>query len=382
LRRTSVGVAVRVFSFPKHNQKIDSWWWEMVTAERVEQLKYQTRHIEVSSSGDPDLGVLQLLPGTWSNVPDLIGHGWNAIALPFAFPGSGIDYRLLVNQYNEVLKFTLVDKGVKNRGIRRGVPSLNTDQVVVALDNEQRIEQIAAADSPDSGGLAGPPNTVIHHEPGLWLFLTNEAEPHCNISRLGTIPHGDSLLALGAGSRSPGPPVVPEVNGLPIGVVKGPPIDLNTVLANPYLAPYAHFHQNPFKGVVAHPAFAGFDPTQPHKLLVGAVPGTVKRTTKLEVSTRVETGGIVNVPFIVRQANAAEMISTFWICELEETDAYGNPRLIMQYLQIVLLDFFGRVDGMPGPIRWPHVSINTMEKTAEPDAQKAITPPADVEKKL
>ena len=45
-------------------------------------------------------------------------------------------------------------------------------------------------------------------------------------------------------------------------------------------------------------------------------------------------------PFIVRQANAAEMISTFWICELEETDAYGNPRLIMQYLQIVLLDFF------------------------------------------
>ena len=76
------------------------------------------------------------------------------------------------------------------------------------------------------------------------------------------------------------------------------------------------------------------------------------------------------------------MISTFWICELEETDAYGNPRLIMQYLQIVLLDFFARRDGMPGPIRWPHVSINTMEKTAEPDALKAIVPAADVEKTL
>lgn len=347
----------------------------MVTAERVEELKYQPRYIEVSSPRDPDLGVLQLLPGTWSNAPDLIGRGWNAIALPFASTGSNIDYRLLVNQYNEELKFTLVDKGVKNRGIRRGVPSLNTDQVVVALDYEQRIEQIAAADFPDSGGLAGPPDTVIHHEPGLWLFLTNEAEPHCNISRLGTIPHGDSLLALGAGNVFPGPPIIPEVNGLPIGVVKGPPVNLKKVLEEEeYLEPYANFHNNPFKGL--------FDPTKPHELLVGAIPGTVKRTTKLVVSTKVETGGIVNIPFIVKQANAAEMISTFWICEMEETDACGNPRLIMQYLQIVLLDFFTRRDGMPGLIRWPHVSINTMEKTAEPDVEKAIIPAAEVKKAL
>jgi hypothetical protein len=337
----------------------------MVSVERSDQLKYQPRHIEVSSTGDPDLGILQLLPGTWSNAPDLLGRGWNAIALPFASNTSSIDYRLLVNQYNEVLKFTLVDKGVKNRGIQRGAPSLNTDQIVVALDYEQRIEQIDADDFPASG-LAGDPYTTIHHEPGLWLFMTNEAEPHSNISRLGTIPHGDSLLALGAGTLSVLPPTIPAINGLPIGV--------NQALTNPYLAPYAHFHANPFNGV--------FDPTQPHKLLVGAIPGTVKRTTKLEVSTRIETGGVVNIPFIVRQANAAEMISTFWICELQETDACGNPRLIMQYLQIVLLDFFARRDGMPGPIRWPHVSINTMEKTSEPDALKAIIPAAEVEKTL
>jgi hypothetical protein len=345
----------------------------MITAERVEQLKYQSRYIEISSPGDPDLGVLQLLPGTWSNAPDMIGCGWNAIALPFASDMSGIDYRLLVNQYNEVLKFTLVDKGVKNRGIRRGNPSLNTDQVVVALDYEQRIEQIAVDDFPASV-LRGEPGTTIHHEPGLWLFMTNQAEPHCDISRLGTIPHGDSLLALGLGSMSVEPPKIPVINGLPIGVNQDP--------TNPYLAPYAHFNTNPFKGVLAGTPFPGFDPTKPHELLVGAIPGTVKRTTKLEVSTRVETGGIVNIPFIVRQANAAEMISTFWICELEETDAYGNPRLIMQYLQIVLLDFFARQDGLPGPIRWPHVSINTMEKTAEPDAEKAIVPAAEVEKAL
>jgi|SRR6478672_2492040 len=37
--------------------------------------------------------------------------------------------------------------------------------VAVALDNEQRIEQIAADDFPTSG-LQGEPNTTIHHEPG------------------------------------------------------------------------------------------------------------------------------------------------------------------------------------------------------------------------
>ena len=84
------------------------------------------------------------------------------------------------------------------------------------------------------------------------------------------------------------------------------------------------------------------------------------------VDTAVETGGIVNIPFIVKQANAADMKSTFWIQELAEQDDSGNPKLRLQYLQIVLLDFFERRDGLPGLIRWPHVSINTMEKVADP----------------
>ena len=30
--------------------------------------------------------------------------------------------------------------------------------------------------------------------------------------------------------------------------------------------------------------------------------------------------------------------------------------------KVVLLDFFPRRDGMPGLIRWPHISVNTMER--------------------
>jgi hypothetical protein len=325
----------------------------MISAARVQDLKQEGRYIAVAQPGDPDLDVLKLLPGTWKNKPSLPGRGWNMIALPFASPPA--DYRLLVNQYDEELKFSLVDKGVKNRGIRKGNPSVDTDQVIVALDYEQRIEQINADDFPQSG-LAGTPNTTIHHEPGLWLFMTNEADPASNLARLGTIPHGDSLLALGAGEVTNAPPVIPAINGLPIGV--------NQDLTSRYLEPYAHFNTTPFMGL--------FNPVHPHLLLENAVPGTINRTTKLEVSTKVESGGIVNIPFIIHQANAAEMISTFWIVETTMPD--GQQRLILQYLQIVLLDFFPRRDGLPGLIRWPHVSINTMEKVAEPNPYKTSEP--------
>ena len=88
----------------------------------------------------PDLGPFQLLPGTWANKPGLPGRGWNMIALPFAAPPGGgpsdRPYRLLLNQFNEELKFQLVDKAVPNRGIDLSVPT-NTDQVIVTIDYEQ-----------------------------------------------------------------------------------------------------------------------------------------------------------------------------------------------------------------------------------------------------
>ena len=58
------------------------------------------------------------------------------------------------------------------------------------------------------------------------------------------------------------------------------------------------------------------------------------------------------------------MKSTFWIQELSKGK---EQKFRLQYLQVVMLDFFfPRRDGMPGAVRWPHISINTMEKIAEP----------------
>lgn len=326
----------------------------IASPEQINDLKAEGRRIEQAVTGDPALGPFALLPGTWTNKPNLPGRGWNMIALPFAQPAGSTfrpNYRLLVNQYNEVLNFFLVDKAVPNRGIGPvgGVVS-NTDQTVVTLDYEQGIEQIVADDFPQSG-LAGRPELAIHHEPGLFLTMLDRTDGGPTIARLATIPHGDAALALGTSTAADGTPTVPTVNALPIGVNQ----DIET---NGYLAPYKHFHDNLFQGL--------FDPTDPTALLTAANQGvTIVRTTKLEFDTTVASGGIHNIPFVVAQANASEMKATFWIQELAETDGSGNPRLRLQYVQVVQLDFFPRLDGGPGRIKWPHVSINTLEKQSD-----------------
>ncbi len=320
----------------------------MLSKSQLQKMQKRGRSISLAKAGDNELGALKLLPGLWKNLPGLPGRGWNMIALPFvAKSGPPINYRLLVNQYNEELRFSMVDKAVPNRGIKKyRSKTINADQFVAALDYEQTIIQIAADDFPKSG-LAGPAGLPIHHEPGLFLHMGNETTGKLEYARLGTIPHGNSVLALGKAREIKGTPRIPAENGLPIGVDQ----DLNT----PYLAPYKHFHENLFQGL--------FDPVHPNRLLKEANKEVeIVRTTELRFDTTFATGGIVNIPFIVKQADASEMSARFWIQELKEKDATGKPKLRLQYTQTVFLDFFPRSDGQPGLIKWPHVSINTLEK--------------------
>ena len=313
----------------------------------VDSLTKGGRNIAAATVGDDALGPLSLLPGTWANEPNLPGRGWNMIALPFADGQFG--YRLLLNQYNETLKFMTVDKGVPNRGIPTGTDGTSGDQFLAVLDYLQSIDQVIAEDSPDSG-LAGPPKLPVHKEPGLWIHMLNKTTDGLDIARLATIPHGDSVLALGRHGEDPGPSTIPDISGLPIGTTD--------TLDSQYLAPYKQFNDNLFQGL--------FNPVHPNLLLSAANSGVnIAKTTRLDVNTTVEKAGILNIPFVVKQANVTEMQSTFWIQELAETDDSGEPKLRLQYSQTVFLEFFPRTDGVPGLIRWPHVSINTLEKVSD-----------------
>ena len=352
------------------------------------------RQVRPPQPDEQDLRELRSLPGVWANVdpanPDggtpFGGRGWNCIALPFINPNAEpvpdggtvprpVDYRLLVNQFNEVLRFDIVDDDVPNRGVSAD-RSRNVDQFVVSLDYEQVVRQIGVDDNPQSQhrGGEGPDGPFIHHEPGLFLNLVDDPTTPVNpfgVARLGTIPHGDALLALGtarerlADPNRPVPPdqpdplnpVIPNFPGLPIGVP-------GTLETSRYLAPYKHFHDAFFKGV--------YDPTAPTALLDRSGPGfastpfapgrRILRTTEFVFDTTFGTGGIHNVPFVVSHANASEMKFQMWIIALEADDPNDDPIMVLQYAQLVFLDFFPRFDGQPGPIRWPHVSINTLMK--------------------
>jgi hypothetical protein len=326
-----------------------------------------------SAPPPPELGPLEQLVGVWVGR----GTGWNMIALPFQgapAPPAGFKFRLLMNQYNEELRFTFVDDDVPNRGLTRpGSPDF--DQFVVTLDYQQKIAQVVAEDRPHSG-LAGATGLPIHHEPGLWLYEKNRrskddqikeaqvTEVELDVARLASIPHGNSVLALGSSAVHEGMPTIPPVSGLPAGRfedVRTPDYDFKS---DPYLEPYRHYIDHPFMGNVTVPGFPGFSPADMNEILRFANRGVnIVRTTTLTVDTNRKSGGITNVPFSVREAEPVTMKSTFWIQELAERDETGKPRLRLQYSQVVMLHFFQpREDEFPGRVVWPHISIATLEK--------------------
>jgi len=332
--------------------------------------------------GNVKLGVLGQLPGKWSNSDGFESHAWNMIALPFGKPGVLGDFRLLLNQANETLEFDLVDLGVPNRGAN------HQDQHLAALRYLQALDQVAAIDAastaagavqspatPDTNdtpkgnhlhpGPGVPPHSPvgIHREPGLFLHLANLTgaagditKPGPDVGRLASIPHGDAVLAMGfngaalptnGGPDLVAPALLAEFAPLPIGLG-------TTDLNNAYFGPYKHFHTNPFKGI--------FDPTNPLKVLVGAVTAvlhgsTIEETTTFTVDTQVN-GGVTNIPFVISQAKATRVTAVFWIQKVKTHS--GQVRFVLQYAQRVILEFFPRADGKPGLIQWPHISVNTM----------------------
>ncbi len=359
----------------------------MIISDLLKELTEEGRHGNdaIKHRGDPRLGVLRELPGIWSNTEGFEGHAWNLIALPFGRPGTFGDFRLLLNQGNETLEFDMVDLGVPNRGVNQ------QDQHLSALRYLQAIDQVAAIDgvsnpdgtvkvpatpdtndTPKGNTLQPGPNVPknspvgIHREPGLFLHLANltgpcinQVQPGPDVARLANVPHGDAVLAMGFdGSAEPVHGAPDLTNSALKAAFDAIPIGLgSTSLANPYFGPYKQFHDHPFQRI--------FDPTNPLALLNGAIanaiPGSkILETTTFTVDSTVTGGGIHNIPFVTCQANATQVLSTFWIQKVQVSDDEDDIRYVLQYAQKVILEFFNRGDGKPGFIQWPHISINTM----------------------
>jgi len=288
------------------------------------------------------LGPLTEFPGTWA------GTGFNLISRPDFQDGK--PFFLEINGTLENLEFKLIGGDIPNRG------SFQKDAFLHGVTYLQQV-----ADCVTHGAL--------HIEPGLWIHIPPTTEPpvaQSTVVRQATIPHGDSLLAQSTliTTVNKGPTIDP-VFSVPFtdAVIPG----LNAKPANPitnetYLAQFTNRKLTSCclpplpDGVTLNDVVA--DPTA---VLRAAIQGQdIVKTVVIVISTVAAKGstGILNIPFVVKNANAIQMDAIFWIETVQPTT--GDPFLQLQYVQRVILDF------PPAPnapiIHWPHISVATLVK--------------------
>jgi len=277
---------------------------------------------------------LEEFPGTWT------GKGFNLIARPDF--QNGKPFFLELNGTFETLEFTEIGGAIPNRG------SVQKD---IQLHGIHYLQQVA--DCETLGAL--------HIEPGLWIHVVDTADPKNPVSmvvRQATIPHGDSLLAQSTFVKVvPTGPTIAPVFSVPFtdAVIPG----LNAAATKPETNPtYLDQYLNPrqfekcclpsgldLKAVVK-------DPTEVLRAAIQGQP--IEKTVVIQISTVAAAGstGILNIPFVVKNANAAQMDAIFWI---ETVHPKGEDAFLqLQYVQRVILNFLD--------IHWPHISVATLVK--------------------
>jgi hypothetical protein len=293
-----------------------------------------TRSAQPFLNAFPTLGPLGEFPGTWT------GRGFNLIARP-DFQDKK-PFFLELNGTLETLEFTEIGGDIPNRGSK---------QNDINLRGVRYLQQVA--DCETLGAL--------HIEPGLWIHIPATAQPNVpnpTVVRHATIPHGDSLLAQSTflGNVNGGPKIEPVFSApfkdttIPVlnGIAKDPVKDAQYL--DPYLKP------RDFEKCCLPPGLDMRDAVKdPTRVLAAAIQNQdIEKTVIIQISTAAVAGstGILNIPFVVQNANAAQMDAIFWI---ETVHPKGeDPFLQLQYVQRVILDFIG--------IHWPHITVATLVK--------------------
>jgi hypothetical protein len=268
------------------------------------------------------LGLLHDLPGFWS------GSGFNLIARP-DFQGANKIF-LELSMTHETIEFSTIGSPVANRG------SLQDDIDIFGVTYLQRVMD---------AGTGG----ALHIEPGMWINIPPTTAPKADgsIARLATIPHGNAMSAVGTAQAVASGLNIPPANTVPFKIGTAEP---KPGTPNP-LPEYDLSTENRFRTNPLPPEITQALVDNPNVLLTAALVGqTVKNFVLLTVDTK-DAGGIENIPFLVKNADAARLSSVFAIEHVENS---GELFLQLQYSQTVLLDF----DGMS----YPHVSVGTLIK--------------------
>lgn len=285
-----------------------------------------------SDAGPADeLGPIAGLLGTWK------GEGFNQIWRPFHDPANPSQDRfLMLNRTVEQLAIEEVKGAIPNRGLLQ--PDIN----MFGLHYLQQISDFTTGEA-------------LHFEPGIWLNIPLTTDPAVppTVARLGSIPHGTTVLMQGIAKTTQGRPTIAPVSitpfliGHPSQQIPFPESDLSqsTVFRTPDLEA-----AGVTQGMV----------DDPNSVLRDAIAGqTIKETTTLVITSLpqpVAGGGTANTAFLqglpggAPNADAAVSTAIFWI---ETVQGENGDFVQLQYTQTVLLDFAG--------LSWPHVSVATLQ---------------------
>jgi hypothetical protein len=273
------------------------------------------------------------------------------------------------------LQFTAVGGPVPNRGVitsfadpTTGQPDINLN----ALSYFQRISDFVT-------------HEPLHIEPGFWINVPPTTvfpvQPATTVVRLATIPHGDAVSALGVPFSVPGGPFIGAADASPIRLSdKARLIDIapyNKPFLNPSLPPDIKLPYVANPNLALQDAILGQNIINTVVLIITTTsesitippnanvtdpnpPGTVVNiSAPAEGSVPVPAPGggtvnssIVNIPFVVQNANAVTLDAIFWIETVQQPD--GSTFLQLQYTQTINLQFLG--------INWPHITVATLVK--------------------
>lgn len=308
-----------------------------------------------TSPGVPtsQLGPLKYLIGTWTNqnLPnsDKGGNGapysYNVMPLPQVDPSTPSGYILKNFTYYEELTFTAIHGNAANRGG-------SGQQIANTLFYEQRVY---FAEGPNKDAL-------VHAENGSLLFLTDSQQPlgpygngeepglgtqvlpngtvptqAFNLVKQVSVPHGNSILALGNYSTAEdgeGVPSIPPVSPLPTGVNTDQYSQLSYV-------------SNPYPKLTENP----------NQVLVDAL--NVRPCDKfitLTMSSENGKGGVTNIGFEQQHANVVKYDFTYWL----ESFNGGQDFTQLQYSQTITMQL--PINGQL--INFPHITTNTLTKVS------------------
>ena len=277
-------------------------------------------------------------PGTWT------GRGFNLIWRPH-FP-SADDHFLQLN-------LTFGDDRVQ-WGWADPYQTVVSMNLTLPYSRSGTSRQIHDANFPIPQGGGG-----LHVEPGFWLSIpaTPETAGARSLVRAASIPHGTTILAQGT-AVSQLPPVIPAVSTVPFQTGGGQqfPFPTESVLTNT-----SSFRTTPLpagitQGLVDNPNVLLTDENQ-----AAANQGfQIVESVEISVSASGVTAGgqaalgaIGNIPFLLPNADVADVSATFWLQRVK--NPAGASFLQLQYSQSVMLNFNG--------LSWPHVTVGTLVKS-------------------